>query len=127
AADYANAPEAELQRAIRTTGFYRNKARNIRQCCQKLVERFSGKVPETMEELLALDGIGRKTANVVLGNAFDKNEGIVVDTHVMRVSRRLGLTRHREPVKIEQELIELVPRKDWTVWSHWLIWHGRRR
>lgn len=127
AADYANAPQEELEEAIRSTGFYRNKTRSIRQCCQKLVERFGGKVPETMEELIHLDGIGRKTANVILGNAFGKNEGIVVDTHVRRLSNRLGLTRQQDPEKIEAELIKLVPRKEWTLWSHWLIWHGRRR
>jgi|ERR1051325_7958447 endonuclease-3 len=127
AADYAHAPESELQEAIRTTGFFRNKARNIRRCCATLVERFGGKVPQTMPELFALDGIGRKTANVILGNAFHRNEGVVVDTHVQRLSHRLGLTRQSNPVKIEQALMNLVPRNDWTLWSHWLIWHGRRR
>jgi endonuclease-3 len=127
AADYAGSPEGELEEAIRSTGFYRNKAKNIRACCRKLVERLDGKVPATMEELITLDGIGRKTANVVLGNAFGKNEGVVVDTHVQRLTHRLGLTRQTDPVKIEQELMKLVPRKDWTLWSHWLIWHGRRR
>jgi endonuclease-3 len=116
-----------LEAAIRTTGFFRNKARNIRQCCRKLVQQFGGKVPTTMDDLLQLDGIGRKTANVILGNAFGKNEGVVVDTHVQRLSVRLGLTRHKNPLQIEQELMRLVPRKDWTLWSHWLIWHGRRR
>jgi endonuclease-3 len=92
-----------------------------------IAEEHNGKVPDTMEELLALPGVGRKTANVVLGNAFGKNEGIVVDTHVVRLSNRLRLTRHSEPEKIERDLTSLVPREHWTNWSHWLIWHGRRR
>src|ERR1041385_8151729 len=127
AAAYADAPAGKLEEAIRTTGFYRNKARNIRQCCRALADRFGGRVPETMAELFSLDGIGRKTANVILGNAFGKSEGVVVDTHVMRLSQRLGLTRQKDPVKIEQEQMKLVPPEYWTLWSHWLIWHGRRR
>ena|SRR5438128_5774641 len=127
AADYADADLSELQQDIKTTGFYRNKARNIQACCRKLVERHGGEVPGTMEELTRLDGVGRKTANVLLGNAFQVNEGIVVDTHVARLSQRLGLTRQKDPEKIEQELMKLVPRKQWTMFSHWLIWHGRRR
>jgi endonuclease-3 len=127
AADYARAPLSELEQAIRSTGFYRNKARNIQACCRALVERHGGQVPRTMEELTALDGVGRKTANVVLGNAFGLNEGIVVDTHVRRVAQRLGLTRQKDPDKIEQELMQKVPRDLWTQFSHWLIWHGRRR
>lgn len=127
AVDYANSPEGELQEAIRTTGFYRNKAKNIRACCRRLVDNFGANVPDTMAALLTLDGVARKTANVVLGNAFGKNEGVVVDTHVQRLSRRLGLTRQTDPGKIEQELMKLVPRKDWALFSHWLIWHGRRR
>ena len=127
AADYAKANPAELEQDIRTTGFYRNKAKNIQACCRKLVERHDGRVPQTMEELTHLDGVGRKTANVVLGNAFGSNEGIVVDTHVARLSHRLGLTRQNDPEKIEQELMKLVPRELWTLFSHWLIWHGRRR
>ena len=127
AQDYAKAPQAELESDIRRLGFFRNKARNIRSCCQSLVDRHGGKVPHTMEQLTALDGVGRKTANVVLGNAFDINEGIVVDTHVGRLSNRLGLTRHTDPVKVEQDLMQLVPREHWTLFSHWLIWHGRRR
>ena len=127
AADYARAPLSELEQAIRSTGFYRNKARNIQACCRALVERHGGQVPRTMEELTALDGVGRKTANVVLGNAFGLNEGIVVDTHVRRVAQRLGLTRQKDPDKIEQELMQNVPRDLWTQFSHWLIWHGRRR
>lgn len=127
AADYANAPLSELEQAIKTTGFYRSKARNIQACCRALVERHGGEVPRTMGELTALDGVGRKTANVVLGNAFGVNEGIVVDTHVVRLARRLGLTHHTDANKIEQDLMKLVPRADWTMFSHWLIWHGRRR
>ena len=127
AADYANASLAELEQAIKTTGFFRNKAKNIQACCRKLVERHAGKVPRTMEELTHLDGVGRKTANVVLGNAFGINAGVVVDTHVARLSQRLGLTRQKSPEKIEQELMALVPQKQWTLFSHWLIWHGRRR
>jgi endonuclease-3 len=127
ARDYAEAPLPELEQAIKTTGFFRNKARNIRDCCRKLVELHQGEVPRTMDELTHLGGVGRKTANVVLGNAFGLNEGIVVDTHVARLSHRLGLTRHKDPVKIEQDLMALVPRKDWALFSHWLIWHGRRR
>jgi endonuclease III len=127
AADYANARPAELEQAIRTTGFFRNKAKSIQACCRKLVERHGGKVPQTMEELRQLDGVGRKTANVVLGNAFNINVGVVVDTHVARLSQRLGLTRQKDPEKIEQELMKLVPQDQWTMFSHWLIWHGRRR
>jgi len=127
AADYAGAPLAELEQAIKTTGFFRNKAKNIQACCRKLVERHGGVVPPTMAELTALDGVGRKTANVVLGNAFHINEGVVVDTHVSRLSQRLALTREQTPEKIEEALAKLVPRADWTLFSHWLIWHGRRR
>jgi len=127
AADYAKANPAELEQDIKTTGFFRNKAKNIQACCRKLVERYGGQVPQSMEELTHLDGVGRKTANVVLGNAFGIQEGIVVDTHVTRLSHRLGLTRQNGPEKIEQELIKFVPRELWTLFSHWLIWHGRRR
>ena len=127
AADYANANTAELEQDIRTTGFYRNKTKSIQACCRKLVEQYGGKVPQTMEELVQLGGVGRKTANVVLGNAFGINAGIVVDTHVARLSQRLGITREKTPEKIEQELMKLVPRAQWTMFSHWLIWHGRRR
>jgi endonuclease-3 len=127
AADYVNASLAELERAVKSTGFFRNKAKNIQACCRKLVERHGGKVPRTMEELTQLDGVGRKTANVVLGNAFGINIGVVVDTHVARLSQRLGLTQQKTPEKIESELMSLVPQKQWTLFSHWLIWHGRRR
>lgn len=127
AADYAGADLLQLQREIQRLGFFRNKATNIKACCRKLVERHAGEVPRTMEELTQLDGVGRKTANVVLGNAFNVNVGIVVDTHVGRLSHRLGLTREKTPEKIELALIKLVPQSQWTMLSHWLIWHGRRR
>jgi endonuclease-3 len=127
ARDYATATQAELENDIRRLGFFRNKAKNIRACCQSLLDRHDGRVPRTMAELTALDGVGRKTANVVLGNAFGINDGVVVDTHVGRLSVRLGLTKHTDPVKVEQDLMQLVPREDWTLFSHWLIWHGRRR
>ena len=127
AKDFADAPLTELQAAVKTTGFFRNKAKNIKACCAALVEKFGGEVPRTMDELHALAGVGRKTANVVLGNAFGINVGVVVDTHVTRLSNRLGLVRGTNAVKVEQELMQLVPQKDWTLFSHWLIWHGRRR
>jgi endonuclease III len=126
AEDYADSTPDELEEDIRPTGFYRNKARSLRGMASALVEEHGGEVPRAMSELVALPGVGRKTANVVLGNAFGTNEGIVVDTHVRRVSGRLGLTESREPVKIEQELMRLVPEGDWTIFSHLLILHGRR-
>jgi len=127
AADYAAAPTSELEQAIKTTGFFRNKTKSIKTAAQAIVERHGGKVPRTMEELLTLGGVGRKTANVVLGNAFAVNVGLVVDTHVARLSQRLGLTREKDPQKIEQQLMAIVPQDEWTLFSHWLIWHGRRR
>jgi endonuclease III len=127
AQDYANADLAELQDEVRTTGFFRNKAKNIQASCRALVEKHSGEVPRSMEELTALGGVGRKTANVVLGNAFNINAGIVVDTHVARLSHRLGLTKSMTPEKIEEDLQPLVPRDEWCLFSHLLIWHGRRR
>ena len=127
AADYADAPLAELEQAIKTTGFFRNKARNIKAACRDIVEKHGKAVPQTMDELVNLAGVGRKTANVVLGNAFGINAGVVVDTHVARLAYRLGLTRQKTPEKIESELMALVPQKQWTLFSHWLIWHGRRR
>ena len=125
AADYADSPLEELEEAIRPTGFYRNKAKAIQSCCRTLVEIYAGEVPASMEALTALSGVGRKTANVVLGNAFGMAEGVVVDTHVRRITGRLGLTRQRDPVRIERDLIGLVPKKDWTIFSHLLIRHGR--
>jgi endonuclease-3 len=127
AADYAQAPSAELEQAIKTTGFFRNKAKSIKAACQAIQEEHGGKVPSSMEELIELGGVGRKTANVVLGNAFNINCGIVVDTHVARLSQRLGMTSQTDPSKIEKELMELVPQDQWTLFSHRLIWHGRRR
>ncbi len=127
ARNYANASQTEIEKAIRSTGFYRNKTKSIRAATSTIADKFGGKVPSTMDELRELPGVGRKTANVVLGNAFGKNEGIVVDTHVTRLSQRLGLTKHTDAEKIERDLMKLVPREHWTNWSHWLIWHGRRR
>ena len=127
ARDYADADPAALESDIRRIGLFRNKARNLRSCCRALMERHGGEVPASMEALTALDGVGRKTANVVLGNAFGIEAGIVVDTHVARLAKRLRLSTHTEPEKIESELVGWVPRSDWTLFSHWLIWHGRRR
>jgi endonuclease-3 len=127
AKDYADAPQTELENAIKSTGFYRNKTKSIRGATSTIAKKFGGKVPDSMEKLRELPGVGRKTANVVLGNAFGINEGIVVDTHVIRLSQRLGLTKEKDPEKIEQDLMKLVPKEHWTNWSHWLIWHGRRR
>ena len=127
AADFANANITELEDDIRTTGFYRNKARNIKACCSDIIEKHGGQVPRTMEELVQLGGVGRKTANVVLGNAFGINVGVVVDTHVARLSQRLDLTKQNDPEKIEQDLMKLVSQKQWALFSHLLIWHGRRR
>jgi endonuclease III len=126
AEEYAHADPTELEEDIRPTGFYRNKARSLRNMADALVEEHGGEVPSNMRELVALPGVGRKTANVVLGNAFGVDEGIVVDTHVRRVSGRLGLTENKDPVKIEQDLMKVVPEEDWTVFSHLLILHGRR-
>lgn len=123
--DYAEANPEEFQEDIRSTGFFRNKTKSILSMAQDLVEKHSGEVPDTMEELVALPGVGRKTANVVLGNAFGKNEGVVVDTHVTRISNKLKLTNKNDAVKIEQDLVKLVPRDDWALFSHLLIWHGR--
>jgi len=122
---YAKAGLSELEECIRPTGFYRNKAKALQKCCQELVARFGGGVPKTLEELVTLPGVGRKTANVILGNAFGV-PGIVVDTHVHRVSRRIGLTRKDDPVKIEFDLMEVVPKEEWTHFSNLLVWHGRR-
>ena len=127
AADFAHASQEELEEAIRSTGFFRNKAKNIRALAAALIERHAGQVPADMAALTALPGVGRKTANVVLGNAFGLNEGVVVDTHVTRLAFRLGLTKETTPEKIEADLMALVPSEEWTNFSHWLIWHGRRR
>ena len=127
AADYAKAPPAAMEKMIRSTGFFRSKTKSIRGAAAAIVAEHGGRVPDTMEKLNSLPGVGRKTANVVLGNAFGKNEGIVVDTHVTRLSQRLGLTKHNDAEKIERDLMKLLPPEHWTNWSHWLIWHGRRR
>jgi len=125
AADFAAADPAKFEEEIRSTGFFRNKARNIRAAAARIVSDFGGKVPDTMEALLTLPGVARKTANIVLGSAFGKNEGIAVDTHVTRLAGRTGLTRHEDPVKIEQDLMPIVPREDWTVFNHVMVFHGR--
>jgi endonuclease-3 len=126
AEDYAEADLLVLEEEIRSVGFFRNKARSIKNMAQALVEEHGGEVPRTMEELVRLPGVGRKTANVVLGNAFSVNVGVVVDTHVRRVSRRLGLTEHQDPEKIERDLLEMVSEKERALFSHLLIFHGRR-
>lgn len=127
ARDYAEMEPARLEKLVQSTNFFRSKARNIQACCAALLERHGGEVPRSMEELTALAGVGRKTANVVLGNAFAINDGVVVDTHVQRLSRRLGLSTSATPEKIEADLQKLIPREQWTLFSHWLILHGRRR
>jgi endonuclease-3 len=125
ARSFAEADQSELEKSIQSTGFFRNKARNIIGCCKALVAEHGGEVPGTLEQLVQLSGIGRKTANVVLGDAFGV-PGITVDTHVGRLSRRLGLSTATDPVKVEQDLMKLVPKKDWTSFSHRLIFHGRQ-
>lgn len=123
---YAESPPEELEKDIQSTGFYRNKAKNIRAMAASLIEAHGGEVPQTMDELHALAGVGRKTANVVLGNAFGINVGVTVDTHVTRLSNRLGLTKHEsDAVKIEDDLMQIVPQGEWTLWSHLMIHHGR--
>ena len=123
--DYLKVSQEELEQDIRSTGFYRNKAKNIQAACEKIIENFGGEIPKTMEEILTLNGVARKTANVVLGNAFGIASGVVVDTHVSRLSQRLGLTVETTPEKIEIDLAEIVPKKDWILFPHLLIWHGR--
>lgn len=123
--DYARISLPELEALIRPTGFFRNKAKNIQACCRTLVEKHGGKIPANMQDLVALPGIGRKTANVILGSAFGI-PGIVVDTHVKRLSQRIGLTKEKDPVKIEFDLMPIIPKKDWIDFSHQLIWHGRK-
>jgi endonuclease-3 len=127
AASLAAISQTELEKIIHSTGFYRAKARSLRSCAASLVADHQGKVPRTMEALHKLAGVGRKTANVVLGNAFGLAEGVVVDTHVGRLARRMGLTRHLDPVKVESALVRLIPEEDWTLVSHLLIAHGRKR
>ena len=123
---YLKVPATELQEDIRTTGFFRNKTKSIQGACKMLVEEFDGEVPQSMAELLKLPGVARKTANVVLGVAYGKAEGVVVDTHVSRLSHRLKLTRHKDAGKIEKDLMEIIPRKNWIEFAHLLIFHGRR-
>ncbi len=122
----AELPIAKLEKAILSTGFFRMKAKNIHGCCEQLVERHSGEVPRTLEELVQLPGVGRKTANVVLGTSFRIPSGVVVDTHVTRLTNRLGLTTHQDAVKIEKDLMPLLPKSEWIDFSHRLIHHGRR-
>lgn len=124
-ADYLKISQKELEKDIHSTGFFRNKAKNIQAACKRIVEEFGGEVPRTMDELLTLGGVARKTANVVLGNAFGIASGVVVDTHVSRISQLLGLTASKTPEKIENDLKEIVPKKDWVMFPHWLITHGR--
>jgi endonuclease-3 len=126
AADYARAGQSRLEEDIRSTGFFRNKARSIRACCQALMERYDGELPQEIDACIELPGIGRKTANVVLGTAFGIASGVVVDTHVARVSRRLGLTENKDPIKIERDLMERVPKRQWVAFGHRMIHHGRR-
>lgn len=124
--DLANADQRELEKDIHSTGFFRNKAKNIKAASRRIIDVYGGKVPQTMDDLLTLGGVARKTANVVLGNAFGIASGVVVDTHVSRLSQRLGLTIQTTPEKIEKDLTVLVPKKDWVMFSHWLIFHGRQ-
>jgi endonuclease-3 len=126
AASLAEAPIGEIEEIIKSTGFFRNKAKSITGLAHAVTEHHAGILPSTMAELVVLPGVGRKTANVILGNAFGKNEGVVVDTHIGRLSNRLGLTKQTDPVRVEQALIALFPRRTWTMLAHLLIWHGRR-
>jgi endonuclease-3 len=125
ARDYARVAQEELEQDIRSTGFFRNKAKNIKACCTILDEKYGGKVPDSMDKLVELPGVGRKTANCVLGSAYGQNSGIVVDTHVKRLAERLGLTRQKEPDKIELDLMKVVPEKNWHDFGNLLILHGR--
>ena len=123
--DYLKVPQTELERDIHSTGFFRNKSKNIQAACKRIIDEFNGDVPRTMPEMLSLGGVARKTANVVLGNAFGIASGVVVDTHVARLSLRLGLTANTNPEKIEQDLQQLVPKRDWIIFPHLMISHGR--
>lgn len=124
--DFLKVPQSELERDIHSTGFFRNKAKNIQAACARIIETYKGEVPKTMNDLLTLGGVARKTANVVMGNAFGIASGVVVDTHVSRISQLLGLTENKSPEKIEQDLSQLVPKKDWVMFPHWMISHGRK-
>lgn len=124
--DYASANQQEFEQEIRSTGFYRAKTKSIISCCRAIIEKHNGKIPDTMESLVQLPGVGRKTANVILGGAFNKAEGIVVDTHVKRLSDRMGFSRQTDPEKIEQDLMILIPKRDWIITGNLFIWHGRK-
>ena len=124
--DYVNAPRLELEGDIRSTGFFRNKTKSLQGACKVIIEQYGGRVPNKVEELLSLPGVARKTMNVVLGNAYGIASGVVVDTHVARLSQRLGLTKNKQPEKIERDLMELLPKKEWIDFSHLLIYHGRK-
>lgn len=126
AADYARAPMAELEKDIQSTGFFRSKAKSIQNSCRLLAEQYDGRVPQSMEQLVELPGIGRKTANVILGTAFGMASGVVVDTHVARLSQRMGLTKNKDPQKIERDLMAVVPSKEWVALAHRMIQHGRK-
>jgi len=126
ARDYAEADRTKLENDIRPTGFYRNKAKYLQEACKLIVEEFDGKIPDTMEGLMSLPGVARKTANIVISNAFGKIEGIAVDTHVKRLSQRLGLTTNKNPDKIEQDLMAIIPKKDWFQFTYMIIDHGRK-
>ena len=125
-ADFLSVPQKELEKDIHSTGFFRNKAKNIQAACQRIIDVYGGEIPRTMDELLTLGGVARKTANVVLGNAFGIASGVVVDTHVSRISQRLALTTNKTPEKIERDLALLVPKKHWVMFPHWMIYHGRQ-
>ena len=124
-ADYLKVTQRELEKDVHSTGFFRNKAKNIQAACRRIIEEYGGEVPQTMDKLLTLGGVARKTANVVLGNAFGITSGVVVDTHVSRISQLLGLTKNKTPEKIERDLQQLIPKKDWVMFPHWMIHHGR--
>ena len=126
AADFARVPLRKLEKSIKSTGFFRNKARNIKACSQELLDKYDGEVPRELDQLVGLPGVGRKTANVVLGTAYGLATGVVVDTHVGRLSQRMGLTQQKDPVKIEQDLVHLFPKREWIEFSHRMIYHGRR-
>jgi len=125
-ADYLKVPQTDLEKDIHSTGFFRNKAKNIRAACGRIIEVFHGSVPQTMDDLLTLGGVARKTANVVMGNAFGIASGVVVDTHVSRISQLLGLTKNKTPEKIENDLQKIIPQKHWVMFPHWMIHHGRK-
>lgn len=125
-ADLARAPLPKIEQIIKSTGFFRNKAKNIQACSRALADDFDGEVPQTIDELVSLPGVGRKTANVVLGTAYGIPTGVVVDTHVTRISNRLGLTKHKDAEKIERDLMEVIPKKEWINFAHRMIWHGRK-